>query len=91
MVLRYTSKLSLVRRSSFYCFTVCISLYLDEDIDGTALMGLREEDILKLLSTINEDETRKRPTLRIQRKFRTILEEYRSLVKHEKKKTRKNR
>jgi len=68
-----------------------LSLYLDEDIDGAALIGLRDEDILKLLSIINEDGTRKLPTFRIQRKFRKILEEYRSLVKQETNKKRRNR
>jgi hypothetical protein len=65
-----------------------LSLYLDEDIDGAALIGLRDEDILKLLSIINEDGTRKPPTFRIQRKFRRILEEYRSQETNKKRRDR---
>ncbi len=72
--------------SIWFCFPT-----LDEDIDGVALIGLKDDEILKLLSTLNEDGTRKLPTLRTQRKFRTILEEYRSLVKQERKKKRRNR
>jgi len=64
---------------------------LDEDIDGIALMGLQDDDILKLLSKLNEDGTIRNPTMRIQRKFQIILEEYRTLVKQERKKKRKNR
>ncbi len=64
---------------------------LDEDIDGIALRGLQDDDISKLLSKLNEDGTIRHPTMRIQRKFRTILEEYRTLVKQERKKKRKNR
>jgi hypothetical protein len=69
----------------FHTFT------LDEDIDGIALMGLRDDEILKLLSKLNDDGTIRRPTMRIQRKFRTILEEYRALVKQERKTTRRSR
>ena len=42
-----------------------------------ALMGLFDDEILKLLTTKD-----KPPTLRIQRNFRRLLEEYRSKVKH---------
>ncbi len=53
-------------------------------------MGLQDEDILKLLSTLNEDGTRRNPPMRIQRKFRTILEEYKTSVKQETKKKRRS-
>ncbi len=64
---------------------------LDEDIDGVALMGLQDTDIVKLLSKLNEDGTIRTPTMRTQRKFKTILEEYRTLAKQERKEKRRNR
>lgn len=49
-------------------------------------MGLFDDEILKLLSTLNEDGTRNPPTLRTQRKFRKIFEDYQSEAKHKRKK-----
>lgn len=64
---------------------------IDEDIDGVALIGLQNDDIVKLLSRLNEDGTSRRAAMKTQRKFQTILEEYRTLVQQEKKKKRRGR
>ena len=61
---------------------------LEEDIDGMALIGLSEEEILKLLSTVDENGRRKAPNLRTQRHFRKLFEQSRSQVKQKAKKTR---
>ena len=62
---------------------------LDQDIDGVALVGLLDDDILKLLSIIDEDGTTRNPTRRTQRKFRIILDEFRTLIKQENKKRKR--
>lgn len=64
---------------------------LDEDIDGVALMGLQDDDILKLLSILDEDGTVRSPKLRIQRKFKTILDAYNKFVEQERKKHEKSK
>ena len=64
---------------------------IDEDIDGIALIGLKENDILKLLSTIDEDGTMKISTMRTQSKFKAALEQYSKFVTQEKKKVRRRR
>ena len=61
---------------------------LEEDIDGMALIGLSEEEILKLLSTVDENGKRKAPNLRTQRHFRKLFEQSRSPVKQKAKKKR---
>ncbi|CAM4863546.1 unnamed protein product [Rotaria socialis] len=68
-----------------------IENFKNEDIDGIALIGLNENDILKLLSTIDEDGTIKNSTMRTQRKFKAALEQYRKFVTQERKKLGRRR
>ncbi|CAF1114353.1 unnamed protein product [Adineta steineri] len=71
-------------------FEKYIQNFKDNDIDGAAIRGLEDDDILKLLSILNQDGTIKNPTKRTQREFKRILEEYQEVVKEEKKKKRRN-
>ncbi|CAF3078094.1 unnamed protein product [Rotaria sp. Silwood2] len=64
-------------------FEKYVETFKNQDIDGIALFGLQDDDILKLLSSKDEDGTIRNPTIRIQRKFRTILEAYRKLIKQD--------
>jgi hypothetical protein len=54
-------------------------------------MGLQNDEILKLLTIVFADGTIRSPTMRTQRKFTAGLEEYKTLVKQEKKAKRRNR
>jgi hypothetical protein len=77
-----------------YCLFIVIVFVtstLDEDIDGEALMGLQHDDISKLLTILDEDGMIQNPTVRTQRKFKTILEEYQTLFKQERKKRRRSK
>lgn len=49
-------------------------------------MGLSEEEILKLLSTVDDHGRRKAPNLRTQRHFRKLFEQSRSQIKQKTKK-----
>ncbi|CAF4700396.1 unnamed protein product, partial [Rotaria sp. Silwood2] len=71
-------------------FDKYVETFKNEDIDGISLFGLQNDDILKLLSSRDEDGIIRNPTMRTQRKFRTILEEYRKLIKQERKKRRRS-
>ncbi|CAF0983783.1 unnamed protein product [Rotaria sordida] len=71
-------------------FDKYIETFKNEDIDGIALVGLQDDDILKLLSIQDEDGTIRNPTMRTQRKFKVILEEYRKLIRQERKKRRRS-
>ncbi|CAF0947415.1 unnamed protein product [Adineta ricciae] len=55
-------------------------IFIDEDIDGAALLGLCEDDIVKLLATVDENGKRRNATLRTRRKFLAKLEECKSLA-----------
>ncbi|CAF2676114.1 unnamed protein product [Rotaria sp. Silwood2] len=65
-------------------------IFKNQDIDGIALLGLQDGEILKLLSTQDEHGTITNPTMRIQRKFKAALEDYRKLIKQERKKRRRS-
>ncbi|CAF1260775.1 unnamed protein product [Adineta ricciae] len=54
--------------------------FINEDIDGAALLGLCEDDIVKLLATVDENGRRRNATLRTRRKFLAKLEECKSLA-----------
>ncbi|CAF3728572.1 unnamed protein product [Rotaria sp. Silwood1] len=71
-------------------FEKYVEIFKNEDIDGIALFGLQDDDILKVLSSRDEDGTIRNPTMRTQRKFRAILEEYRKLVRQERKQRRRS-
>jgi hypothetical protein len=81
-------------RKCSYCWCNAILYHTfisDEDIDGAALTSLQDGEILKLLTLVYEDGTMRNPTSRAQRKFMEGLEEYRTLVKQEKRAKRRSR
>ncbi|CAF1360510.1 unnamed protein product, partial [Didymodactylos carnosus] len=55
-----------------------VKLFKDENIDGTALFGLNDEEIEQLLLTTREDGTMRKPTIGAKARFRTKLQEWKS-------------
>ncbi|UJR07650.1 hypothetical protein I4U23_011938 [Adineta vaga] len=72
-------------------FAEHIKTFISEDIDGEALFGLLDDEIMKLLTLYDKDGTIRTPTKRKQRKFKIILEEYRTSVQQERRKRRRSR
>ncbi|UJR07882.1 hypothetical protein I4U23_012164 [Adineta vaga] len=66
-----------------------IQTFIDEDIDGAALMGLRDDDIIKLLAVVDQKGVRTNPTMRTLRKFLAKLEELKILGNKEQKRERR--
>ncbi|CAM2729705.1 unnamed protein product [Rotaria socialis] len=65
-----------------YCFTLSIAFLsiiifpFDEEIDGVAMMELKDEDVEQLLSVKQPDGTTKKPTIGAKRTFEAKLNEW---------------
>lgn len=51
--------------------------FLDEDIDGLALIGLRENEAFQLLTLTNDKGIRRHPSRQLQQEFRRKVDEWR--------------
>ncbi|CAF3683782.1 unnamed protein product [Rotaria sp. Silwood1] len=59
-----------------------VKIFKDRKIDGNALIKLKDDDIMQLLSEVNEDGMIQEPTIGIKSRFRTMLIEWKRENEH---------